>query len=108
MDIIKLTDDTFEQEVLKSEIPAVVDFWAEWCQPCQIVSPTIDELAKDYTGKIKVGKVNVDENAKTPGMYGIMSIPTVMIFKNSKAVKTLVGVQGKDVYKKNIDEALAA
>lgn len=105
---IILTDDTFEQEVLKSDVPVMVDFWAEWCQPCKIISPLIEELGRDYGGKIKVGKMNVDEHTKTPATYGIMSIPTIMIFKSGKPVETMIGVQPKDAFKKNIDAALTS
>ena len=106
MAILTLTDDTFEQEVLKSEIPVLVDFWAEWCTPCHMLAPTIDELEKDYAGKIKFGKMNVDENVKTPSTFGIMSLPTVVMFKGGKPLSNTVGVQGKDAFKKNIDDAL--
>ena len=103
-----LADDIFEQEVLKSDIPFMVDFWAEWCQPCKIISPLIEELGKDYEGKIKVGKMNVDEHANTPATYGIMSIPTVIIFKNGKPVETMIGVQPKENFKKSIDAAISS
>ena len=104
---IILTDDTFGQEVLKSDIPVMVDFWAEWCAPCRIISPLIEELDRDYEGKIKVGKMNVDEHPKTPATYGIMSIPTIILFKGGKPLDTLIGVQPKDNFKKSIDAALA-
>lgn len=108
MNAITLTDKTFEQDVLKSETPVLIDFWAEWCQPCQMIGPMIEELATEYGEKIKVMKMNVDENAETPGMFGIMSIPTILVFKGGKPVKTLVGVQGKDKYKQAIEEALVS
>lgn len=104
---ITFTDQNFESEVLKSEQVAVVDFWAPWCGPCKIVSPTIDELAVEYMAKVKVGKLNVDENPQAAEKYGVMSIPSVLIFKKGQPVKTLVGAQGKENYKKAIDEALA-
>jgi len=100
------TDANFDEEVVKSDLPVVVDFWAPWCAPCRIVSPIIDELAKDYTGKVKVGKMDVDENPQVAGTFGIMSIPTVLVFKNGQPVKSLIGAQGKDSYKRAIDEAL--
>lgn len=106
MDVVKFTDDTFEEEVLKSDMPVLVDFWAEWCMPCQMVGPVIDEIAKEYEGKIKVGKLNVDENQKVPVLFNVMSIPTVLLFKAGKPQKTLIGVQSKEVYKQAIDEAL--
>lgn len=108
MDIITLTDDTFEKEVLQSDVPVLVDFWAEWCQPCKMVAPIVEEMASEYSGKIKIGKVNVDENTKTPSMFGIMSIPTLIVFKGGKPNQTMIGVQPKDVFKKNIDSALSA
>lgn len=104
---VKFTDDTFEDEVVKSETPVLVDFWAEWCTPCQMVGPIVEELAEEYKGKVKVGKLNIDENAKTPGSYNVMSIPTLIVFKGGKPVKTFVGVQSKDALKKGIDEALS-
>lgn len=104
-DII-LTDQNFEQEVLKSDIPVVVDFWATWCVPCKIVSPIIDELANEYEGKIKVGKMDVDANSISQN-YGIMSIPTIMIFKNGQPIKSMIGAQGKDSYKKEIETILS-
>jgi thioredoxin 1 len=102
------TDANFETDVLKSGKPVVVDFWAPWCGPCKVVGPTIEELAKDYEGKVVVGKLNVDDNQQVAGQYGVMSIPTVMIFKNGKPVKAIVGAQGKESYKKAIDEAVAS
>jgi thioredoxin 1 len=105
---VNFTDNDFEEKVLKSKEPVVVDFWAPWCGPCRIVSPTIDELAKDYVGKVKVGKMNVDDNPNMAGTYGVMSIPSVLIFKNGQPVKTLVGAQGKDNYRQAIDEVLSS
>lgn len=105
---VTFTDSNFKQEALDNAMPVVVDFWAPWCGPCRIVSPTIEELAKDYEGKVVVGKMNVDENPQVSGEYGVMSIPTVMIFKNGQPVKAIVGAQGKDSYKRAIDEALAS
>jgi len=102
---INVTDQNFEAEVLKSDLPVLVDFWAEWCHPCRIVGPIIEELAADYDGKIKVRKVNVDLT-QVSGNYGIMSIPSVLLFKNGEVVKTMVGAQSKDNYKKEIDAVL--
>ena len=107
MAALTLTDATFEQDVLKSDRPVLVDFWAEWCQPCKMVSPLIDKLAEEYGDKVKVGKLNVDENEKG-GEYGVMSIPTVMIFKDGKPTVTIIGVQSPDTYKSKIDAALAS
>lgn len=103
-----ITDATFEQEVTKSTTPVLVDFWAPWCAPCRIVGPIVEELAKDYEGKVKVLKMNVDDNSQTAGRFGIMSIPTLMIFKAGNPVKTMIGAQGKEAIKKGIDEAIAS
>ena len=91
-----LNDKTFAKEVLESDLPVLVDFWAEWCGPCRLVGPVIEELAKEYHGKIKVGKLNVDENPKTTQQYRIMSIPTMIIFKEGKEVARKVGFTGKE------------
>lgn len=103
---ITITDQNFEEEVLKSQIPVVVDFWAPWCAPCRIVGPAIEELAKEYAGKVKVGKMNVDENPDASGQFGIMSIPTVLFFKNGQPVQSIVGAQNKENYKRAVDEVL--
>lgn len=100
---IVLSDQNFDQEILKAEIPALVDFWAPWCAPCRVLSPIIGELAEEYQGKIKVGKLNVDENQKTAGKFGVMSIPMILLFKDGKVVKTLVGAQGREIYRKEIN-----
>ena len=102
---LTLTDQNFEEEVLKSEQPVLVDFWAQWCHPCRIVGPIVEELATEYAGKLKVGKVNVDQN-QVPGNYGIMSIPSLLIFKNGQVVKTMVGAQSKENFKREIDSVL--
>jgi thioredoxin 1 len=102
------TDSNFQQEVLGSKTPVVVDFWAEWCTPCRMVSPIIDELAKDYEGKMIVGKLDVDANQQASGQFNVMSIPTVMVFKDGKPVKSIIGAQGKESYKKAFEEALAS
>ena len=103
----KFTDQNFQAEVLDSKTPVLVDFWAEWCMPCRIVGPIVEELAKEYEGKLKVGKLNVDEN-HTPSHYGIMSIPSLLIFKNGQVVKQMVGAQSKDNFKREIDGVLAS
>jgi thioredoxin 1 len=100
-----LTDKNFKTEVLESKIPVLVDFWAEWCHPCRIVGPIVEELAAEYAGRLKVGKVNVDEN-QVAGNYGIMSIPSLLIFKDGKVVKTMVGAQSKENFKREIDSVL--
>src|SRR5258708_6608567 len=106
MSNIIFTDQNFDQEVLKNSLPVLIDFWAPWCGPCRIVSPIVDELASEYKGKVKVGKLNVDENVEIASKYGIMSIPSLLIFKNGVPLKTMVGAQGKENIKKGIDEVL--
>ena len=90
-----VTDDTFESEVLQSQGPVLVDYWAEWCGPCKAIAPTLEEVAKEYTGKLKVAKVNVDENQEIPRKYGIRGIPTLMLFKNGNIEATKVGALSK-------------
>lgn len=102
----EFTDQNFEGEVLKAELPVLVDFWAPWCGPCQLAGPVIEELAKEYEGKIEMGKLNVDENPKTAQKYGIMGIPTVLIFKSGQEIKKQVGFPGKEGYKKLIEESI--
>ena len=93
---ITLTKGNFEDEVLKSEIPVLVDFWASWCGPCKMLAPTVAQIAEEYSGKIKVGKVNVDEEESLSREYGIVSIPTVILFKNRKPEKTSIGLVPKE------------
>lgn len=95
---MEFTDANFDGEVLKSDKPVLVDFWAPWCGPCQLMGPVIDELAKEMT-QVKIGKVNVDENSKTAAAYGIMSIPTIKVFKGGQVVKEFIGGQSKDKLK---------
>jgi thioredoxin 1 len=104
---LNFTDSDFKTQVLESKMPVVVDFWAPWCAPCRIVSPTIDELGKEYEGKVTVGKMNVDENPQTAGQYGVMSIPSIVFFKNGVPVKTMVGAQSKENYKQEIEQILS-
>ena len=104
--MIDLTDKNFDQEVLKAVMPVFVDFWAPWCGPCQMAGPVIEELVREYQDRIKAGKLNVDENPKTAQEYRVMSIPTVIIFKEGKAVKKQIGFPGKEGYKKLIEEIL--
>lgn len=92
---VKLTDGNFKQEVLESDLPVLVDFWAEWCMPCQMVAPTVESIAKEYNGKLKVCRLNVDEAPETASTYGIMSIPTLAIFKNGKIVDKVIGAVPK-------------
>jgi thioredoxin 1 len=104
---LELTDSNFEQEVLQSDLPALVDFWAEWCMPCKMLAPTVDELAGEYEGKLKVGKVDTDSNREISMKFGISAIPTLILFKDGEVVKKFVGLQQKADLKSAIDEALA-
>lgn len=97
------TDDNFENDVLKSDAPVLVDFWAPWCGPCRMMAPVIEELAKDLDGKMKVGKMNVDENVDTPGKNGVMSIPTFVVFKGGEAVERFVGSMTKEDMMKKLE-----
>ena len=97
------TDAKFDSEVLKSEVPVLVDFWAEWCGPCRQMTPTVDALAEEYNGKVVVGKMNVDENMDTPGRYNIRGIPTLLLFKGGKVVEQRVGALGKSEVQKMLD-----
>lgn len=99
-----ITDDTFQKEVLESDKLTLVDFWAEWCQPCKILGPIVEEFAQEYGDKVKVAKMDVDANTDTPGKFNIMSIPTLIFFKDGKPAKTMIGVQSKEQLKKIVDE----
>jgi len=90
-----ISDDSFEQEVLQASVPVLVDYWADWCGPCKMISPILDEVAKEYSGKLKVCKLNIDENQATPPKFGIRGIPTLMIFKNGNVEATKVGALSK-------------
>ena len=103
---LTFTDDNFQKEVLESDIPVLVDFWATWCAPCRMIGPIIEELAIEYEGKFKVGKVNTEDNAATTGQYGIISIPTLILFKDGKPVDQIIGVVSKDAIKKKMDAVL--
>lgn len=103
MEVI-LTVENFETEVLKSDLPVLVDFWATWCGPCRMIAPIIEEIANDYEGKIKVGKINVDEQGELAVKYGISSIPTLLLFKGGEVVKKTLGYMPKDAVEKFINE----
>ena len=102
--IINVTDSTFESLVLQSDMPALVDFWASWCAPCRAIAPIVDEMAQEYTGKLRVVKVNVDDNPATPGKYGVRGIPTLILFKGGKVVDQLVGAVPKNQIKELIEK----
>ena len=104
---IAVNDNNFESVVLKAKLPVLVDFWAAWCSPCRMVAPLVDELANEYEGKVVFAKLDVDGNPKTASKYGIMSIPTLLIFKNGKPVSHIVGFRPKSELKKSLDAALA-
>ena len=104
---LQVSDADFEPEILKSDIPALVDFWAAWCGPCRAIAPVVEEIARDYQGKVKVAKMNVDENAKTPAKYGIRAIPTLIIFKGGEVADRFVGVQPKARLQDAINQAIA-
>jgi thioredoxin 1 len=94
-DVLKVTDDNFEEEILNSEMPAMVDFWAEWCGPCKMVSPVVEELAQEYQGRVKVASLDVDGNRQTPAKFGIRNIPTLIFFKGGEVANTIIGAHPK-------------
>ena len=100
------TDANFKKEVLESKTPVLVDFWAEWCGPCRMLGPIVEKISKDYAGKLKVGKLNVDDNPDTPGNFGIQGIPTILLFKNGQLVQRLVGYQPEDSIKSEIEQVI--
>ncbi len=101
---VTLTPDNFEHEVLSSDIPVLVDFWAEWCMPCKMIAPVLEELAEEYEGKLKIGKLNVDDNGDLAAQYNIVSIPTMLFFKGGEIVKQQIGAVPKEHLKQTIDE----
>ena len=104
---VNFTDATFDTDVLKAEVPVLVDFWAEWCGPCRMMGPTVEQVAKDYAGKVKVGKLDVDSNQQTASRYGIRGIPTLLLFKGGQIVEQKVGAIGKPEFQKMLDKHIS-
>ncbi|MFY9614275.1 MAG: thioredoxin [Candidatus Dormiibacterota bacterium] len=106
-ELLHLTDQNFEVEVLQSSTPVLVDFWAEWCAPCRMVAPVVEQINEDYAGEIRVGKLDVDASPVISAQLGVLSIPTIILFKDGKAIQRMVGFQPKPSLKSKIDAALA-
>ena len=102
--ILTLTQDNFEKNVLKSETPILVDFWAEWCGPCKMIAPVLDELAEEYSGRVNIGKVNVDENQGLAAEYGVRAIPTLLLFQNGQVAEQMLGLKSKRDLKASLDK----
>src|SRR5690242_42508 len=105
---VNFTDASFDKDVLNADVPVLVDFWAEWCGPCRMMAPTVDQVATDYAGKVKVGKLDVDSNQQTAARYGIRGIPTLLLFKGGQIVEQKVGAIGKPEFQKMLDKYVSA
>jgi thioredoxin 1 len=101
-----LTDNSFDEEIMNSETPVLVDFWAEWCGPCKLVAPILDEIAEEKSGSMRLAKLNIDDNIRTAQRFGVMSIPTMILFKNGEEVRRIVGAMGKSKLAAEIEEYL--
>ena len=104
--VLEFTDQNFDADVIGSDTPVLVDFWAEWCAPCKMIAPTVEALAKEYEGQVRIGKLNIDENPSVPSRFGIRGIPTLMLFKKGEVAEQIVGVKPKADLKAAIDRAL--
>ncbi len=105
-DVLELTDDTFEELVVHADLPTLVDFWAEWCAPCKAIAPVVESLAEEYAGKVRFGKLNVDDNPKTASRFSIRGIPTLLIFNNGEVQEQIVGAQPKGAIKQSLDKVV--
>jgi len=105
-DLLHVTDENFDKEIIASDIPAIVDFWAEWCGPCKMVAPAVEQLAEEYKGKVKVAKMDVDQNRATPARFGIRNIPTLMLFKGGEVAQVIVGAQPKNYIESELKKLL--
>jgi thioredoxin 1 len=105
--VLKVTDLSFDNDVAKSGVPVLVDFWAEWCGPCRLMGPILDEIAPQYAGRLTVAKLNVDDNQDAPTKFGVMNIPTMILFRNGREISRFVGAMSKGDLQKKIDQALA-
>jgi len=104
--VLTLTDDNFDIDVLQADIPVLVDFWAEWCMPCRMIAPTLEELAGEYAGKVKIGRVDTDNNREAAGRFGITAIPTIILFTGGQVARKFVGLTSKKDFKTALDEAV--
>ena len=105
-DLLHVTDENFDKEIIASDIPAIVEFWAEWCGPCKMVAPAVEQLAEEYKGKVKVAKMDVDQNRATPARFGIRNIPTLMLFKGGEVAQVIVGAQPKNYIESELKKLL--
>ena len=106
-EVLEVTDQSFEEVVLKSETPAIIDFWAEWCAPCRAISPIIKDLAARFGDRVKIVKMNIDENPSTPGTYGVRAIPTVLAFRNGTVVEQITGARPRKAFEEMVEKLLA-